>query len=356
DEDTVLHSFVSASKGSDIAVIEGVRGLYEGESPVGDEGSTAHIAKILKAPVVIVLNCHSLTRTAAAQLIGLKMMDPKVKIAGVILNKISDSRHEEKLRRAISHYSGIPVLGALKRSPLLEIRKRHLGLVTSHEHPEVIEKIKAASELLEENLDLDALLGIAEGATPIEVEPKDKMHRGKAIKVGVFIDAPFSFYYHENLSTLRDLGAELVALDSVSMKGIGDDIMGLVIGGGYPELFSKELEDNYPMRKALKERAMGGLSILAECGGLMYLCRSIDYGGSKRQMVGVFDGEVVMTQKPNALSYVHLEAIRDSPISKKGTSLKGHEFHYSQIEGELGEMAFNVLRGKGIREFKDGLI
>ncbi|MEM2125248.1 MAG: cobyrinate a,c-diamide synthase [Candidatus Methanosuratincola sp.] len=356
DERTIVKSFALGSKGSDLTIIEGVRGLYEGESPVGDEGSTAHIAKLLGIPVVIVLNCHSLTRSAAAQLMGLKMMDPEVNIAGVILNKISDSRHEEKLRRAISYYTRVPVLGALPRSPVLEIKKRHLGLTTSHELPGVLEKIKAASDLLKQNLDLDALISIAEEASDIELEHLDLPCSGSPVKVGVFMDAPFSFYYHDNLSALRDRGAEIVPLDSLSGTEIGEDISGVIIGGGYPELFSRELEENSSMRKSLKERIMDGMPAIAECGGLMYLCKSIDYGGAKRKMVGVFDGEVVMCQKPNALSYVQLAAIRDSPVAQKGEHLRGHEFHYSRIEGPIEDMAFNVLRGKGIRDAKDGLL
>ncbi|MCQ8892610.1 MAG: hydrogenobyrinic acid a,c-diamide synthase (glutamine-hydrolyzing), partial [Candidatus Methanosuratincola sp.] len=350
DEMTVVSSFASGSIGSDLAVIEGVRGLYEGESPVGDEGSTAHVAKILKSPVVIVLNCHSLTRSAAAQLIGLRAMDNQVQIAGVILNKVSDARHEEKLRRAISHYAGIPILGSLSRSPRLEIKKRHLGLTTSHEFPEALEVIKSAAEQLEEGLDLERILEIAKQAPPIDYMPEARPFEGERVRIGVFMDGPFSFYYHENLSALREMGAEIAVVDSLSDRGLGDDLSGVLIGGGYPEIFSKELEANYQMRRSLKERIMDGLPAIGECGGLMYLCRSIERNGEKRQMVGVFDGDVVMHEKPKALSYVALEASRSSVIADQGAALRGHEFHYSSIEGLSSELSFRVLRGKGIRD------
>lgn len=356
DERTVVSSFASGSIGSNLAVIEGVRGLYEGESPVGDEGSTAHVAKILRSPVIIVLNCHSLTRSAAAQLMGLRAMDSQVNIAGVILNKVSDGRHEEKLRRAISHYSGIPVLGCLYRSSRVEIKKRHLGLTTSHELPEALDIIRNAAELLEGNLELDKILDIAATAPPIEHEPEACRFEGGRVRIGVFMDGPFSFYYHENLSKLMEMGAEIEVIDSLSHRGIGEDLSGVLIGGGYPELFSKELEGNQQMRRSLKERIMGGLPAIGECGGLMYLCRSIEYGGAKRQMVGVFDGEVTMHEKPKALSYVELEAVRSSPIADEGVNLRGHEFHYSSIEGLSGELSFRVLRGKGIRDSMDGAI
>lgn len=356
DEMTVVSSFASGSIGSDLAVIEGVRGLYEGESPVGDEGSTAHVAKILKSPVVIVLNCHSLTRSAAAQLIGLRAMDNQVQIAGVILNKVSDARHEEKLRRAISHYAGIPILGSLSRSPRLEIKKRHLGLMTSHEFPEALEVIKSAAEQLEEGLDLERILEIAKQAPPIDHMPEARPLEGERVRIGVFIDGPFSFYYHENLSALREMGAEIAVVDSLSDRGLGDDLSGVLIGGGYPEIFSKELEANYQMRRSLKQRIMDGLPAIGECGGLMYLCRSIERNGEKRQMVGVFDGDVVMHEKPKALSYVALEASRSSVIADQGAALRGHEFHYSSIEGLSSELSFRVLRGKGIRDFMDGAV
>lgn len=356
DETTILNSFTSASYGSDMAIIEGVRGLYEGESPVGDEGSTAHIAKILQAPVVIALDCHSLTRSAAAQLIGLRSIDPSVNIAGVILNKVSDKRHEEKLRRAISHYVGIPVLGVLYRSPELEVKKRHLGLTTSHELPGALEKIEAASDMLEQSLDLDALLEIAESAPEMAPHHPDPPRAGCQVKVGVFIDAPFSFYYNENLSALKERGAEIVALDSLVASEIEGEIAGVIIGGGYPELFSKELEANQQLRRSLKSRITDGMPAIGECGGLMYLCRSIECAGVKRLMVGVFEGDVVMCPKPQALSYVELASVRDSPVAHAGSRLRGHEFHYSSIEGRLGEMVFKVLRGKGIADSMDGAI
>ncbi|NHV60242.1 MAG: hydrogenobyrinic acid a,c-diamide synthase (glutamine-hydrolyzing) [Candidatus Verstraetearchaeota archaeon] len=356
DKKTVLSSFVSGSITSDIAVVEGVRGLYEGESPVGDRGSTAHIAKIIKSPVIIVLNCHSLTRSAAALLMGLKAMDRQVSIAGVILNKVKDIRHEEKLKRAISHYTNIAVLGCLYRTPFLEIKKRHIGLTMPHETPEVAEKIKVAAELLEENLELEAILEIAKTAPPIEQEPVVYLNEAEGIVVGVFMDGAFSFYYHENLSILKEMGAKISVIDSLSDQSIKDEISGLIIGGGYPELFSKELEENAQMRRVIKERIMDGLPVIGECGGLMYLCRSIEWAGVRRSMVGIFDGDVIMHQEPQALSYVELESVRSSPIASTGRILRGHEFHYSSIQGISSEFAFRVLRGKGIRDRMDGAV
>lgn len=356
DEETVLSSFVLGCEGSDLAVVEGVRGLYEGASPVGDEGSTAHIAKILRAPVVVVLNAQGLSRSAAALLMGLRAMDDRINLAGVILNKVRDERHEEKLRRAIYHYTDIPVLGSLYRSPLLEMEKRHLGLIPPHELGEASKKIETAAELLEERLDLERLLKIAAEAPPIEHEPEKRTRRDEGISIGVFMDQAFFFYYHENLLALKERGAEIVPVNSLSDRSLREDLSGVLIGGGYPELFSRELEGNRGFRNSLKRRIMEGLPVIGECGGLMYLCRSIEQGGKKRRMVGVFDGEVTMYKEPQALSYVELESVRSNPLAESGRMLRGHEFHYSSVEGLSSEMAFRVLRGKGIRDGMDGAL
>lgn len=355
-EKTVLSSFMLGCKDSDLALIEGVRGLYEGASPVSEEGSTAHVAKILKSPVVIILDCQGLTRSAAAQLLGLKAMDGQINIAGVILNKVRDDRHEEKLRRAILHYTDVPVLGSLPRSPLLEIRERHLGLVTPHEFPAAMEKIKISAEMLEKKLDLESLLDIAARAPPIEHEPTAPVSGGKRTLIGVFMDGPFSFHYHENLLTLREAGAEIVVVNSLSDRELGEDLCGVLIGGGYPELFADQLERNRVFRDSLKKKLMDGLPAIGEGGGMMYLCKSIEYAGKKRKMVGLFDGEVIMHDRLQALSYVELESIRPSPLAEAGKILRGHEFHYSSVEGLSGELAFRVLRGRGICGGMDGAL
>ncbi|MDI9643692.1 MAG: hydrogenobyrinic acid a,c-diamide synthase (glutamine-hydrolyzing) [Candidatus Verstraetearchaeota archaeon] len=356
DEGTILSSFISGSNGKDIAVIEGVRGLYEGESPVGDPGSTVHVAKILKSPVVLVLNCHSLTRSAAAQILGLKALDREVLIAGVILNKVSDARHEEKLRRAISHYTGMPVLGVLYRDPQLEIKKRHLGLITSHELPGAEAAIERAAEALEKSLDLDRLLELAASAPPLESTMMAVKRESSGLRIGFFIDAPFSFYYHENVEAFRMMGAEISVIDSLSDRGVDPEVSGVIIGGGYPEVFSEGLEGNQSMRHSLKSSIYEGMPAIGECGGLMYLCRTIEYNGIRRQMVGVFDGDVIMHSRPKALSYVELESFRSSIVAGEGTVVRGHEFHYSSVEGLSGEFTFRVLRGKGIRDHLDGIM
>lgn len=359
NEDTIKNSFVKSAAKADLAVIEGVRGLYEAESPINEKGSTAHIAKILRAPVIIVMNCQSITRSAAAILLGLKAFDKYVNVSGVILNKVSDKRHENKLRAAISHYTRIPVLGVIYRNPSLAIPKRHLGLLTVQENVETIKVIESIGLMLEESLDLDGLLGIMKNAPQLE-PPEDKPTPKKLksnITIGVFNDPAFTFYYADNIEALRSCGVKVKLINSLSDSNIGDDTSGLIIGGGYPEVFAQQLEANSALRADVKRRAENGMPIIGECGGLMYLCNSINFKGSKMNMTGVFNGEVLMCDKPQALSYVLLEAKTNSPIAEFGDQIKGHEFHYSTIQNlKETKFVFNVLRGKGIINSMDGVL
>jgi len=357
DEAAIRRSFAENAGGADLAVIEGVRGLYEGASPTSDEGSTAHVAKILRSPVVVVLNCHSLTRSAAAIVLGLKALDREVDIAGVILNKVGDQRHEEKLRSAISHYTSTPVIGSLYRDNSLSIPKRHLGLLTVQENSAVVHTVESVGRTLEERLDIDALLRIMEEAPEIEapaVVPADALPA--KIRIGIFRDPVFTFYYPENVESLQRLGAEIVPMNSLSDPGLGQ-VSGLLIGGGYPEVFAKRLEENQGMRAAVKRASEDGMPIVGECGGLMYLCASIAAGESKSRMVGVFDAEAVMRSRPQALSYVLLRSVSANPLVDPGDSVRGHEFHYSELESVNGaRFAFRVERGKGIMDSMDGMI
>ncbi|MDH5811278.1 MAG: cobyrinate a,c-diamide synthase [Candidatus Methanomethylicaceae archaeon] len=356
DENTLRRVFLSGCKGTDFAVIEGVRGLYEGESPIGDLGSTAHVAKILSAPVILVLDCKSLNRSAAAQIIGFQALDRKVNIAGVILNYVRDSLHEEKLRRAIQHYTKVPILGVLYRSSTLVIKKRHLGLITPNELSDTDLMINNATNLLEPRLDLERLLELMNSCPEIDGDVMEIPQSVGRTKIGIFMDAPFSFYYYDNLAVLRGMGAEISVMNSLSDGTIGNDISGILIGGGYPEVFARELEANQPLIKSIKDRILDEMPVVGECGGLIYLCRSINYNGEKRNMVGAFDGDVYFSNQPKALSYVELEGKAESPISDVGITLKGHEFHHSYVENIGSEFVFKVLRGNGIRDGLDGAL
>lgn len=358
-EQTIKRSFIKAAATADLAVIEGVRGLYEAESPISEEGSTAHVAKILLAPVIIVLNCQSITRSAAAILLGLKAFDKYVTVAGVILNKVKDKRHEEKLRSAISYYTRIPVLGVIYRNSALAIPKRHLGLLTVQENAETLRVIESIGLMLEESLDLDGLIQIMKMAPPLEAPEEETVPQKikSNITIGVFNDPAFTFYYADNIEALRSYGVNVHPINSLSDPSVGDDTSGLLIGGGYPEVFARQLEANSALRNDVKRRSDSGMPIIGECGGLMYLCNSVAVAGSKMKMAGIFDGEAVMCDKPQALSYVLLESKATSPIADLGDQIKGHEFHYSTIQNlKEKNFVFNVLRGKGIINSMDGVI
>jgi len=353
-EEGVREAFANGMRGADMAIIEGVRGLYEGASPIEDAGSTVHVAKILKAPVVIVLNSPSRTRTAAACSLGMRAMDREARIAGVILNKVSDERHEAKLRQAISYYTGLPVLGVLFRDPSLRIEKRHLGLMTAHENSEAAAVISKAAAALEKTLEAERLMEIMADSPPIAA-PDPEECRDARVRVGVFTDRAFSFHYPDNYECLERAGFEIKRIDSIAEGTLGD-VSGLLIGGGYPEVFANELEANSALRQEVRKRASEGMPIVGECGGLMYLCRCIRTNGSCNRMAGVFDSEVVMHDRPQGLSYTLLGCIKGNAIADAGDRLRGHEFHYSSVDNlRETEFAFEVLRGKGISMGRDGI-
>lgn len=351
-EEGVLKAFKAGCEGVDLAIMEGVRGLYEGESPTGDSGSTAHVAKILSSPVVLVVNCKSLNRSAAAQIIGFKSMDKELNIAGVILNEVRDEVHEEKLRRAIQHYTDVQILGVMYRSKALRIEKRHLGLAIPKEE-EIENLIRSASESLK--IEVDKVMDVVEECPEMDVEKDDRTSsRESDLKIAVLMDSSFFFYYHENLLALREAGAEICVVNSLSDGKVEEDVSGILIGGGYPELFAKELEENQSLRHCIKKKALDEMPIVGEGGGLLYLCKSLCYKGKSYGMVGVFDGEVRFSDVPVALGYVELRAKLENPLSSG--VLRGHEFHYSFVEGLSSKFAFEVLRGKGIRGGMDGAL
>ena len=353
--DAIYHNLVAGCEGADLAVIEGVRGLYEGASPVKDPGSTAHVAKMLSAPVVLVVNCESLTRSVAAQILGFRSLDRKLRISGVILNYVRDERHEEKIRRAVQHYAGVPVLGVLYRSPLLHIRKRHLGLLTPHEIEGVDGVMESAASMLERSLDLDRLMEAMDSCPELHDDFRlEAPGGGEGVRVGIFLDPAFSFYYPENLEMLRRMGAELVPVNSLSDGRLGDDLAGVLIGGGYPEIFARELEGNRSLRLSLKKRASEGMPVVGEGGGLLYLCESMTYGGRTYRMAGVLDGTAYFSSR--VVGYVKLRARVECPIAGKGDKLRGHEFHYSRVRDLPADFAFQVLRGEGIGNGMDGAL
>lgn len=340
---------------SRMGVIEGVRGLYEGISPTGDVGNTASIAKALNAPVILILNSRSLVKSAAAIVIGFKTLDPTIKIEGVILNLVKNRKHYLKTKEAVEKLADTPVIGGIPRDDAISVEQRHLGLVPAVERENIKRNIEDWGRVMEENIDLDALITIMKGAgsLPEGREPLFQAKNTRKVKMGIARDEVFTFYYQDNLEALEANQAELVYFSPLHDEEL-PDVDGIYIGGGYPEVFARELEANHSMRSSVKKFHQEERPIYAECGGLMYLTRSIN----QHSMCGVFGYNSSMTKKPQALSYVIARASRDNIIIPEGETFHGHEFHYSklELEGQQPEFAFDILRGRGVVDSRDGLM
>ena len=340
---------------SKMGVIEGVRGLYEGISPTGDVGNTASIAKALNAPVILILNSRSLVKSAAAITIGFKTLDPSIKIEGVILNLVKNRKHYLKTKEAVEKLADTPVIGGIPRDDAISVEQRHLGLVPAVERENIKRNIEDWGRVMEENIDLDALITIMKGAgsLPEGREPLFQEEGTRKVKMGIARDEVFTFYYQDNLDALEANQAELVFFSPLHDEEL-PDVDGIYIGGGYPEVFAPELEANQSMRNSVKKFHQEERPIYAECGGLMYLTRSIN----QHSMCNVFGYNSHMTKKPQALSYVIARASRDNIIIPEGETFHGHEFHYSklELEGTQPEFAFDILRGRGVVDSRDGLM
>lgn len=340
---------------SKIGVIEGVRGLYEGISPINDVGNTASIAKALDAPVILILNARSLVKSAAAVVLGFKTLDPTVKIEGVILNLVKNRKHYLKAKESVEKLTNTPVIGGIPRDETISVEQRHLGLVPAVERENIKCNIEDWGRLMAENVDLDALKSImkAAGKLPRGREPIFNQDNQKKLKIGIARDEVFTFYYQDNLDALEANHAELNYFSPLHDDAV-PDVDGIYIGGGYPEVFARELESNEAMRSSIKKFHLSERPIYAECGGLMYLTRSIN----QHKMCDVFGYDSHMTRKPQALSYVIAKAACDNLIIGEGETFHGHEFHYSklELEGKNPKFAFQIMRGKGVNGSMDGLM
>jgi cobyrinic acid a,c-diamide synthase len=347
---------------ADALLIEGNRGLYDGLDAQGTF-STAELAKLLAVPVVLVLNCTMMTRTAAALVLGCQHFDPQVPLRGVILNQVARPRHEALLRSAIEQYCGIPVLGAVPRLKCAVFPERHMGLVPPPEHRAVTRAIDTARDLAQRYLDLDGLWQAACQAPPLNVPdiPAPQADANlEPVTIGIIRDSAFQFYYPENLEALEAQGARLEMVNALSDAALPPHLDALYIGGGFPETHAENLALNESFRESVKAAADRGLPIYAECGGLMYLGRAIvTLQGNSLPMVGLFPYDFLMGRAPQGHGYTVLEVDALNPFFSPGVQLKGHEFHYSRIEPEPGPeapMAFRVIRGAGISGNRDGLL
>jgi cobyrinic acid a,c-diamide synthase len=376
-ENTLSPAFMRGCQDMDIAVIEASMGLYDSPGEDG-YGSSAWLARLLKVPVILVVNSARMARSAAAMVSGYMNFEPDTNITGVILNNVAGRRHRDKLVKAIEQHCGIPVLGCIPPDKGLALKERHIGIVPFIEQEGPADIIEYACAVIENNIDLDRLLSIARGADRLprrcaprndsdaaiiavsrSCEPKARqaaMNQSPpiSVKIGVFRDRAFSFYYPDNFEALQKAGAGLIFINSFTDSL--PDIDGLYIGGGFPELYASELEANAGLRQAIAAIAREGMPVYAECAGLMYLCRTIIKDNRHYGMSGVFDEDVEITSKPQGHGYMEVETDEGNPFFRPGAIIKGHEFHYSRLTASAAlNTTFNVRRGHGIDGRTDGM-
>jgi cobyrinic acid a,c-diamide synthase len=320
--------------GCDVAVAEGVMGLFDGISGTGDDGSTAQIAKALGLPVILVVDARSMARSAAAMVSGYVRFDPAVHVAGVIFNRVGSESHAELLREAMSLLPDIPVLGCLGSDETIAAPSRHLGLVTTEDDADGAERYQRLAHWVESGLDMDAVLA---GLPAVEaVAPFEPVPELGSVTIGVARDAAFCFYYEENLRLLRQAGARLVEFSPMDDTHLPAGVQGLYLGGGYPELYAFELGQNTRLRREIKEFCDSGHPVYAECGGFMYLMNDIVTGRGRYAMAGVFPVRAEMDERSRALGYREITTMAPTPLGQAGVRARGHEFHYSFIREGLG--------------------
>jgi len=345
---------------ADLRIIEGNMGLFDSIDVEG-EHSNAALAALLQTPVILVVNVLGMTRSVVPLILGYQHFDPSIRIAGVILNSVAGKRHEERLREVFARYIDIPLLGCIHRDPELAISERHLGLVPSNEAVEVTGKLDYIADAIERQVDLEQVLAIAATAPlPRTPDAAPTSPRPQAdVRIGIARDAAFGFYYPGDLERLQEAGAELVEFDTLRDAHL-PAIDGLFIGGGFPETHMAALEANTSLRRELHAAIEAGLPTYAECGGLMYLARTIRWGEQQHQMVGVIPGDIVMYEKPQGRGYVRLRETGDNPWPGQGApaEFSAHEFHYSMLENLSPGLtfAYEMVRGTGVNGRHDGII
>ncbi len=362
--ESVRESFLKYAGGDDINVVEGNRGLFDGVDSSGTH-SSAELAKLLRAPVVVVLDITKVTRTAAATILGCVKLDPELKIAGVILNRAANDRHARVVKDAVKSVTGLPVFGAIPRlSGRLILPSRHLGLIMPGEFQPSLFFLQEAKRVIEDNVDISGIAEAAKSAPSMERVQSPVSEKvaggcaqeGDRLRIAYFRDESFSFYYPENLEMLEAAGAETIPV-SPSREVLGGDFDALYIGGGFPEMNLTSLTLNREMIVAVRELAVKGFPIYAECGGLIYLAKSIEWNGKKYPLAGVLPVTVRMNERPQGHGYCEALVDTDNPFFKVGIRIKGHEFHYSGIVRRSPEIdtALSLSRGVGCFDGRDGL-
>ncbi len=340
--------FIHAARPAGLSVIEGVMGLFDGYGGTTDRGSTAEVATLLATPVVLVVDASHLARSVAALVKGYREFDPSLTLAGVILNKVSE-RHAKLLRQSLRP-AGVRVLGYLPSEPSLTIPERHLGLIPASEQTALAQRLERLTQLIQTTVDVEQVMRAARRAPALpDASPPwgVRAARDPIVRVGIAKDRAFHFYYHDNLDLLRASGAELVPFSPLGDRRLPDDLDGLYLGGGFPEVFAQPLSANHTMRTSIKRAVAAGMPVYAECGGFMYLTqRLIDAEDRSRPMVGVVPGTIRMTKRLQPFGYATIIPRRATILARAHDRIKGHEFHYSAWDHPLRarEAAYTIVR------------
>ena len=339
--------FCRAAQKTDISVIEGVMGLYDGHSGLNDSGSTAEVAKLLNAPTILIIDAGTVARSAAAIALGYVKFDPGLNLAGFIVNSIGSERHYAWVKEAIEQTTSLPVLGYLPRNDGLEMPERHLGLIPTIETAGA-QFIAPLCEQINQTIDMDRLIEIACLANPLRVQHVEPLlfpieNIVPEIKIVYAWDEAFSFYYQDNLDLLEAYGARLSPFSPLNDAALPPNTQGIYIGGGFPEVYAERLSQNQAVMESIRQAATQGIPVYGECGGLMYLSEGItDFEGTQYQMTGLVPCRSVMTKKLARMGYVEIEFNQDTILGSKGMRIRGHEFHWSKMEGELTPSAYQI--------------
>ncbi|MDQ4056837.1 MAG: hydrogenobyrinic acid a,c-diamide synthase (glutamine-hydrolyzing) [Thermoproteota archaeon] len=353
----VLKCFNNSSQGADVAIIEGVMGLFDGLSGKDDYASTAQIAKMLDAPVILVIDAGKAARSIAAIALGFLHFDKKLKIAGFILNNVAGDKHAKFVQDAFACKINVPIIGIVRRERKITIEERHLGLIPALELEKKKRSIHQSAKYISEQIDIDKIKSLCKPINKTKAIQKE--YPDTHIRVAVALDESFNFYYADNFDALRKQQAELIFFSPVNDVKLPENIQGIILGGGFPEILADKLEFNQAMIKSISKTATNGMPIYGECGGLMYLTRSIrtnNEGKKKRQkMVGLIEADTFMSGK---LTLNYTEADCTSSFFEDIYKIRGHEFHYSNIENIStdSKFAYNMRRGNGVDNKRDGFV
>jgi cobyrinic acid a,c-diamide synthase len=350
--------FTRAAAGADLSILEGMMGLFDGSSPLSEQGSTAELAKQLDAPVLLVIDGSAMARSAAAMVEGFARFDPALNVAGVLFNRVNSDGHYRLLKAAVEQRTKVAVAGYLRTDQSASIPDRHLGLITAIERGSA-DLYRRLAQAAIETVDLDLIVKLADSSGDFAAAPVApvKKNIGREVRIGIAHDRAFCFYYHDNLDLLEAEGARLIRFSPMSDHML-PDVGLLYLGGGYPELYGAVLADNLPMRRAIRDFAERGGVIYAECGGMMYLTNAIrDFDGRSHEMVGLFPAEAIMRKPGLTLGYRTVELSRPCILGECGSVVRGHEFHYSTLSatGPL-DYACGLNDARGESKGPDGLV